>query len=182
MKKDKILRLKNVIRQTPEFSVVAGKFNHNSINWGLAAGSAYYIHTGDGNIDDRDIDIWIDFKDRERVGEIMTVDWVLKSSERHTAENIEIGCIDVFTNCKKYKNGEEILNYLWTNSVEEHLEKAIVDGIEYKIISPEDVALLKIANPRHEKEREQAENLLVNYDNKYLELRKRECRFTPQKE
>jgi hypothetical protein len=168
--------LQQLITKYPQLREVAIKLNSFSVNWGIAAGTAYDIHFNkfDANIDD--IDILIDSRDKTKVSEIFNIEWEPHSSERHKALNIKYGDFDFFTDCVKYKNGKEIFNYLWTESVTKHLYKADISGVSYKILSPEDVMILKKANPRDDNEVNQIKNLTKISNKDYLNLRSDECR------
>lgn len=174
LKSEETQRLRHIIKTFPSVFKLARILNKNKVNWALAAGSAYYIYTGDESVLD-DVDIWIDTQDKINVSELLSKSWVIKKSDKHKAENIEFDKFDLFTNCKKFKGKEEVLNYKWTSSVAKNLRKVEHGGVDYFVISPEDIVLLKLANPRDSKEKIQVEKLLSISNDAYLELRKTEC-------
>lgn len=171
-----IPRLQNIINAFPSFSKLANNMNENNVNWAVAAGSAYYVYMGGEPVWD-DIDIWIDGEDKNKVAKLLGMEWTQKQSDRHKAENIEFDIFDIFTNCKKLKNGKVVLDYRWTNLVKNNLKIINLNNVRYYILAPEDVAILKLANPRDNYESEQVKNLLLISDVKYLDLRKKECDY-----
>lgn len=171
-----ISRLQKIIETFPKIKELALHLNEENIDWALAAGSAYYIYINDGQIID-DVDVWISGEDKEKVARILNTSWVSRSSERHQAENIETDSMDIFTNCKKLKDNIQLLDYLWTPSVTQRLRVATIEGVKYQIAAPEDICLLKMANPRNEKEVNQVNKLLGITNIKYLDERKRECGY-----
>jgi len=177
MNENEVVRLRAIVTQYTDLKKIAYIFDKAKVQWGIAAGSAYFIYSGDESGNDGDIDIWVDQEDKEKVAKLLKIDWTAKSSERHRAENIEMGNFDIFTNCLKINNGKQVLDYRWTDEVTKHLRKETIGGGKYNIISPEDVALLKIANPRSETEKMQADRLLASADEDYLKLRKKECGY-----
>jgi len=172
-----IYRLKKVIDKFPQIKEIAEEFNNGGVKWAMAAGVAVYIYCGgdEGLLDD--VDIWIASESKEKVAETLGQSWQSQSSERHKAENITFNNFDIFTGCRKFDNEKQVLDYQWTNLVDENLREAQIEDINYFIIAPEDTFLLKIANPR-EKDKEDIENLKkINLDNDYLQKRKIECNF-----
>ena len=61
--------------------------------------------------------------------------------------------------------------------VANHLRQAFIDGVEHHVISPEDIALLKVVNPRGKEEEEEVRRLLKKADKKYFAQREKECEF-----
>lgn len=177
LSEDKILRLGEVVEKFPELKEVAKKFNESGVKWAIAAGTATYIYCGGDENSLDDVDIWVALESREKVSEILGQEWQSQSSERHKAENITFDSLDVFTNCRKYQGDKLLLDYRWTGLVDKQLREMVVDGINYKIIAPEDVILLKIANPR-EGDKKDIQNLeKINLKDDYLQKRKVECKF-----
>ena len=170
------MRLEKVIETFPEIKEIVGKFNEVGIKWAIAAGTAAYIYCGGDESSLDDVDIWIASESKEKAAEVLDQEWQSQSSERHKAENIQLGNFDIFTNCRKYQGDKLLLDYQWTDLVEEQLREANIDGINYKIVAPEDVILLKTPNPR-EKDKEDIRKLEnMGLDNNYLQKRKIECR------
>lgn len=171
-----ISRLQKIIETFPKIKELAFQLNEKNIDWALAAGSAYYIYIDYEQIID-DVDVWISQEDKDKVAQILKTCWVPHSSEHHQAENIETDSLDIFTNCKKLKDNIQLLDYLWTPSVTQQLRVTLIDGVRYQIAAPEDICLLKMANPRNENEINQVNKLLILADKKYLEQRKSECNY-----
>jgi hypothetical protein len=171
-----IERLNKIINKFPKLKELAKSLNDKNIRWAIAAGSAYFVYKGGGG-ELNEVGVWISGSDKDNVESIVGVEWKEDSSERHSAIQIYIDGIDLFTNCKKYKNKTIILDYLWTASVSKNIRSTQISDINYFVVSPEDVAILKMANPRGLKEKRQVRRLLKNADMGYLENRKRECKF-----
>jgi hypothetical protein len=174
--KAQVDRLNILVKKFPKIKVLAGILSKNEINWAVAAGSAYFIYTGCKN-KVYEVDVWIAEDDKEKVMNILEIDWKNDSSGRHKAKNIDYFGIDMFTVCKKLKNGQVILDYFWTDSVTNNIRTTVIDGIKYFVAPPEDVALLKIANSRGVKEEKQVLRLLESADKRYLMKRKKECGY-----
>lgn len=176
LNKNQILRLKRLIKKTFSIREITLKLNEAKVNWGLAAGIAFFIYFGGENKEMEDVDIWVSEKDKEKVGNLFGQIWRHQLSERHRAENFEFGVFDFFTHCQKYKDGKQLLNYRWTDTVTKNLRKVKIDGIEYRIISPEDIAILKIPNPRNQKELNQINKIMAEgIDQQYFNQRLKEC-------
>jgi len=167
--------LKIIINKYPELIDLANTFNKEKINWAIAAGSAYSIYSNQTDIDD--VDIWISAENKNQIGKILNKPWVKNKSDRHEALNITHKSLDLFTNCIKTKNGNQVLDYVWTHSVSTHLRTIQIDNVNYKVLSPEDIVLLKVANPRSDKEIKQISTLIRKpfFQNKYFQLRLKEC-------
>ena len=60
-----VSRLKKIIEKFPEIKKVALQFNQEGIDWGLAAGSPYFIYFGQEEFLD-DADVWVAEKDKNR--------------------------------------------------------------------------------------------------------------------
>lgn len=176
-----ILNFKKIIKKFPQIKTIVNELNQTGIQWAIAAGSAFFVYTGGNEEAIDDVDIWIAGDSKEKTAVILKETWIRHSSERHTAENIEMKPFDIFTNCRKYKDGKKLLDYLWTNSVTDNLRKAIIEGIDYQIVSPEDIVILKIPNPRSEKEMLEVKKLIqFGLNKKYLEERLKECNATEE--
>lgn len=175
LSKEQEERLSKVIDKFPQVKDIAQKFNDAGIKWAIAAGTAVYIYCGGDDSLLDDVDIWIASESKERVAEILGTDWQPQSSERHKAENIQFGSFDVFINCRKFREEEQLLDYQWTKLSEDHLREEAIDEVNYKIVSPEDVVVLKKPNAR---EKDKADIVLVEkigLDNDYLQKRFNEC-------
>lgn len=169
-------RLGRVINKFPEIREMARKFNENGVKWAMAAGTAVYIYAGGDEDKLDDVDILIAKESKEKVAKVLGREWQQQSSGRHKAENITFGNLDIFTNCRKFREGKQLLDYQWTNLVDEHLRETAIDSVSYKIVAPEDVVVLKKPNPR-EKDKEDIERLVKDgLDQKYLQKRLSECK------
>lgn len=177
LNEEQIIRLGRVIKKFPNLKEIAKKFNGGGVKWAIAAGTAVYIYAGGDEDKLDDVDTWIAKEDKQKTAEILGRRWQPQSSERHKAENINFSEFDIFTNCRKFENDKLLLDYCWTDVAEEHLREEIISGVTYRLISPEDVVLLKMANPR-EKDKEdilKLENLGIDRD--YLQERLLECQY-----
>jgi len=173
----KILRLEKVVKKFPEAREIAKKFNDAGIKWAIAAGTAVFIYCGGDESLLDDIDIWIASESKEKTAEILNQSWQPQSSERHKAENIKFKDLDIFINCRKFREDEQLLDYQWTKLSEDHLREEVVEGVSYKIVSPEDVIVLKKPNAR---EKDKIDIVLVEkigLDDNYLQERFEECNF-----
>lgn len=177
LKEEENLRLEKVLEKFPKVKEIAKKFNEGGVKWAIAAGTAVFIYCGGDDSLLDDVDIWIASESKQKVVEILGQSWQPQSSERHKAVNIHLGEFDIFADCQRFGNGQVFIDYRWTNSVEEYIRLIKVGGIEYRIISPEDVAILKMANPREGDKMDiiQLEKLVL--DKSYLQKRKIECNF-----
>lgn len=175
LKEDEIFRLEKVIEKFPEIIEIAQKFNDTGVKWAIAAGTAVYIYCGGEESLLDDVDIWIASESKEKVAGILNQKWQSQSSKRHKAENITLGSLDIFINCRKYSKDKLLLDYRWTGLVDGQLRHAIIDGINYKIIAPEDVVLLKAPNPREKDKNDIRKLEEIGLDNDYLQKRKVEC-------
>lgn len=172
---EQINRLNQVICKFPKLEEIARKFNEDGVKWAIAAGTAVYIYCGGDENSLDDVDIWIASESKEKVAEILGQEWQQQSSERHRAENITFGNLDIFTECRKFDNDKQILDYKWTKLVEENLREVLIGDVSCKIIAPEDAVLLKTANPR-DKDRGDIQRLeQIGLDNNYLQKRFDEC-------
>lgn len=177
LKEEENLRLEKVLEKFPKVKEIAKKFNEGGVKWAIAAGTAVFIYCGGDDSLLDDVDIWIASESKQKVVEILGQSWQPQSSERHKAENITFKNLDIFTNCRKFDNDKQILDYRWTKLGEENLREVLIGGVNYKIIVPEDVALLKIANPR-EKDKIDIQKLeKINLRDDYMQKRKVECNF-----
>lgn len=177
LNEEQIIRLGRAIKKFPNLKEIAKKFNGGGVKWVIAAGTAVYIYAGGDENKLDDVDIWIAKEDKQEMAKVLGKEWQPQSSERHKAENINFGEFDIFTNCRKFQDEKELLDYKWTDSVSEYLREITIDEVDYKIISPEDVILLKMANPR-EKDKEdilKLKNLGIDQD--YLQKRLLECQY-----
>lgn len=173
-----LLRLKRVVEKFPGIKKIATIFNKVKVRWAIAAGTAVYIYCGGDESSLDDVDIWIGSESKEKVAQILDQKWQSQSSERHKAENITLGKFDIFINCRKYQGNKLLLDYQWTDLVDEQLREAIIDGINYKIVAPEDAVLLKDANPR-EKDKEDISKLRIfGINEDYFRKRVKECRMS----
>ncbi|MGI5825975.1 MAG: hypothetical protein ACOX50_01025 [Patescibacteria group bacterium] len=169
-------RLKEVIEEFPELKQLAWKLNQSGISWGIAAGTATYIYIGGKELDD--VDVWIASEDRVIASGILEKEWETQVSERHQAENIYLDNLDIFSDCRKTRGEETLLDYLWTKNVDEYLTEISIEGIDYRVIAPEDIVVLKMANPR-ESDKEDILNLeKFGLDKDYLRNRLAECGVT----
>lgn len=172
------MRLEKVIKKFPQIKEIAKNFNDCGIKWAVAAGTAVYVYCGEDESSLDDFDIWVASESKEKVAEILGQTWQPQSSERHKAENITLGNLDIFINCRKYQEDKLLLDFLWTDLVDEHQRETTINGVSYKIIAPEDVYLLKFPNPR-EKDKEDIQKLKnTGLDNDFLQKRFKECNFT----
>lgn len=169
--------LEKVIEKFPQIKEIAEKFNAGGIKWAVAAGTAVYIYCGGDQSLLDDVDIWIASDSKEKVAEILGQQWQPQLSERHQAENIRLGVFDIFTNCKKLQEGKQIMDYQWTLLSEEHLREEIINGVNYKIVAPEDVVVLKKPNARPKDEIDIDSVKKIGIVNNYLEKRFIECKY-----
>ena len=79
--------LNKLIKTFPGVVSLAKLFNKYKIRWSIAAGSAYYVITGDTRSLD-DVDIWISTEDKTKVENILQRKWDNKQSDKHKAKNI----------------------------------------------------------------------------------------------
>jgi len=173
---DQVRRLKEVIAKFPETKALGWKLSQAGVFWGIASGTAAYIYAGERNL--HDVCVWISPDDKAIVAEILGLDWEPNVSDRHQSENITTDEMDIFTNCRRIRGEKVLIDYRWTQSVDEHLREAILEGVDYRIIAPEDVVALKMVNPR-EKDTEDVLRLeKIGLDKKYLRKRLAECGVT----
>ena len=80
------------------------------------------------------------------------------------------------------QNGVLILDYWWSEAVSDHLVFGSASGIPFRVISPEDIVVLKGANPRGDEEIAQIKTLFEQglVDREYLELRLQECKASEE--
>ena len=179
----KLNNLSLLLLKFPELKEIAKLLNKNQINWAIAAGSAYFLHYADKNevCKQDEIDIFISLKNKTRAAETLKSCWIPKSSKNHKAENIEIKKLDFFTNCIKIKDGKILLHYLWSPILETKLEIIAIDKVDYKLVSREDILILKIPHPRNNIERQQVTKIISSkIDKNYLFKRLKECRAKPE--
>ena len=169
--------MEKIIEKFPSIAEFAKRFNEGGVKWAIAAGTAVFIYCGGDESLLDDVDIWIASESKEKVAEILSQEWRSQSSERHKAENITFDNFDIFTNCRKFDNDNQILDYKWTKLSEENLREILIDGVNYKVVSPEDVVLLKSANPR-EKDKIDIQKLKQSERySEYLQKRLIECNY-----
>lgn len=177
LNKKQVSRLEKVIEKFPQIKEIARKFNDGGVKWAIAAGTATYIYCGGDDSLLDDVDIWIASESKERVAEILGLEWQSQSSERHKAENIAFGSFDIFINCRKFREEKQLLEYQWTKLSEDHLREEPIDGVSYKVVSPEDVVVLKKPNAR---EKDKIDIVLVEkigLNENYLKERFKECGY-----
>ncbi|MCL5090515.1 MAG: nucleotidyltransferase [Patescibacteria group bacterium] len=178
LEEKQISRLQEVIEKFPELKEVAWKLSESGIFWALASGTAAYIYAGGKKDDLDDVDLWIAAEDKGVVTEILGEEWQGQSSPNHMAENIAFDSLDFFTNCRKIRGEEVLLDYRWTKSVDEHLVEVSLDGVDYQIVSPEDVVVLKMVNSREKDQKDVLALEKMGLDKKYLRQRLAECGVT----
>jgi hypothetical protein len=174
--KEQLSRLKEVIEKFPELKELAWKLNQAGVFWGIASGTATFIYAGERKL--HDICIWAAPEDKMVVSEATGLEWESNVSDRHQSENIRTGSLDIFTNCRRTRGDEVLIDYRWTKSVDEHLREVALGGVNYRIVSPEDVVSLKMVNPR---EKDTQDVLLLeklDLDKDYLRRRLAECGVT----
>lgn len=177
--KDQCSRLGRLIEKFPELKTVAWKLNQAGVSWGIAAGSATYIYVGGKEKDLDDVDIWIDAESKVLAAEALGQEWEPHASDRHQAENIALGDFDIFTNCRRIRGEQVLIDYRWTALVDEHLREADIEGIGYRVVSPEDVVALKMVNPREGDKKDVLRiKKEIDLDQPYLRRRLAECGVT----
>lgn len=169
-------RLQKILMKFPQLRRMVSGFNQAEVKWGIAAGTALYIYAGGEEEKLDDVDIWVAREDKGKAATLLGRTWLSRSSERHKAENIELGPIDIFTHCRKFKGKKQLLDYCWTGLVTQSLRRTQLDGVEYRVVSPEDIVLLKMPNPRGEQEMGDIKKLVgLGLDRNYLKQRLGEC-------
>jgi predicted nucleotidyltransferase len=176
LNKEQIQRLKQVIEKFPEIKAVAWKLNQAGVFWGIAAGTATYIYNGENVLDE--VDIWIAPEEKLIVSEILGQEWESRMTPICAWENVALEGLDFFTNTRKVRGEQVLLEYRWTKAVDEHLREVAVGGVDYKIISPEDIVAPKMINPRENDKEDVLALEKIGLDKNYLRLRLAECGVT----